>query len=153
MSYTLKQRAEMLEKTQWASDFSWKEIENMAKYLHVTKTPSGMHVFNEGARESYMCIIADGAVNVVKHDSDGKEKILSSITAGKVFGEMALFDGEPRSAAVVAAKEATMLVLTKDSLDLLMEEAPRLGTRLLYKLCTQLSQRLRMTSGKLINYI
>lgn len=153
MSYTLQQRADLLEKTTWASDFTWKEIENMAKYLHVTKTPAGMYVFNEGAKESYMCIITDGTVNVVKHDDDGREKVLSTITSGKVFGEMALFDGEPRSAAVIAARDTTMLVLTRNNLELLMDEAPRLGTRLLYKLGTQLSQRLRMTSGKLVNYI
>jgi len=146
-------KAEMLDKTNWADEFSWKEIENLVKYFHVAKAAAGAKIINEGEHDAYMCIIAEGSVSVIKENMASQNKILSTVKKGKTFGEMTLFDGEARSASVRAAEQTVMLVLTRDKLNLLLEESPKLGIKLLYKLGTLISQRLRMTSGMLIDYI
>ncbi len=66
---------------------------------------------------------------------------------------MALFDGEPRSASAIAAESAMIMMLTKDSFDRLVRELPGLAAKLLLVLGKLLSQRLRQTSGKLIDFI
>lgn len=150
---TSDERAELLERTQWADEFSWKEIENFARYLNIKKIKKGTPVFHEGAREAYMCIVADGSVSVIKQDGNDQNKSLSVITQGKTFGEMVLFDGEPRSATILSAENTVLLVLSKENLDRLMKEVPGLAAKLLFKLGKLLSQRLRMTSGKLVDFI
>jgi CRP-like cAMP-binding protein len=147
------ERAYLLEQTQWADDFSWKEIENFARYLNIKKIEKRTPVFYEGAREAYMCIVASGSVSVIKQDGNDQGKSLSVITKGKTFGEMVLFDGEPRSATIVSAEKTVLLVLSKENLDRLMKEVPGLAAKFLFKLGKLLSQRLRMTSGKLVDFI
>lgn len=146
-------RAEMLEKSQWASEFTWKEIENLARYLAIARIAPGATIFKEGTVGERMCILVEGNVNVVKVDAHGRHKVLTTITKGKAFGEMTLFDGEPRSASVLAAVPTTMLVLTRDNLEQLLDNHPRLGAKLLLKLGKVISQRLRMTTGQLVNLI
>jgi len=149
----IDERIEMLERTQWVDEFSWKEIEIFARYLNINKITKGTPVFYEGAQEAYMCIVASGSVNVVKQNVRNQEKVLSVITKGKTFGEMVLFDGEPRSATIVSADNTVLLILTSENLDRLMREVPGLAAKLLFKLGKLLSQRLRMTSGKLVEFI
>ncbi|OPY85406.1 MAG: Cyclic AMP receptor-like protein [Syntrophus sp. PtaU1.Bin208] len=150
---SLEERAELLERCQWVPELSWRQIENLARYLQGAKTARGGTVIREGSRDAFMCIIVEGKVHIIKEDVEGKEKLLSVVNRGQTFGEMSLFDGEPRSASVRAAEDTTMLILTLANLQRLMEEAPILGAKILYKLGRLMSQRLRMTSGKLVDYI
>jgi len=146
-------RAELLEKCQWASEFTWKEIENLARYLTISRIVQGATIIKEGTAGERMCILVEGRVDVVKDDESGHRKVLTTITKGKAFGEMTLFDGEPRSASVLAAEPTALLVLTREKLERLLDEHPRLGAKLLFKLGKVLSQRLRMTTGQLVNLI
>ena len=100
-----------------------------------------------------MCLIAEGAVDVVKRDSEGKNQVITSLGPGKTFGEMALIDGEPRSASVVAAQDTLLFALTQESFESLLEETPRLGAKLLMMITKGMSQRLRQTSGVLVDYL
>jgi len=100
-----------------------------------------------------MYLIVEGSVNVVKEDVSNRGKVLSVITKGKVIGEMALFDGQPRSAKVIATDDATMLVLSRDNLERLIDDIPKLAAKLLLKLGALISHKLRMTSSMLADYI
>lgn len=149
----VQERAEMLETTRWASEFSWKEIEIIARYFNISRMEKGTKVFQEGDREKYMCLVVGGSVQVIKRDARQQEKVLSTIGRGSIFGEMMLLDGEPRSATIVAAERTVLLILSQENLDRLVREMPGLAAKLLWKLGRILSQRLRMTSGKLIDFI
>lgn len=150
---SLEERAELLERCQWVPELSWRQIENFSRYLRGAKTPKGQTIINEGSRDAFMCIIVQGTVHIIKEDVEKTEKLLSVLRRGQTFGEMSLFDGEPRSASVRAAEDTTMLILTLANLRKFMEESPVLGAKILYKLGRLMSQRLRMTSGKLVDYI
>jgi CRP/FNR family transcriptional regulator, cyclic AMP receptor protein len=78
---------------------------------------------------------------LIKGDIDGKHKILATFSKGKALGEIALFDGEPRSATVVADGPVTLLVLSRENLDRLLADHPRLGAKLLFKLGKIISRR------------
>ena len=151
--YSVQERHDMLEETQWASEFSWEELKNIAFYLSVSKVTQGMDIFKEGSEGNCMYIIVDGRVNIVKEDMEGHGKVVTAVPRGKAFGEMALFDGERRSATVLAAERTTMLVLSKENLHKMMEDYPRLAAKLLFKLGKIISQRLRATTGQLVDLI
>lgn len=56
----------MLESSFLFKDFSYKEIEQLAKYMHGYKAPAGSVLFQEGERDNYLLIITLGKARVVK---------------------------------------------------------------------------------------
>jgi CRP/FNR family cyclic AMP-dependent transcriptional regulator len=62
-----------------------------------------------------MYVIASGKVKVVLYGQTGREIILSMLKGGDFFGEMSLFDRQPRSANVVAVAETALLTLDRDA--------------------------------------
>jgi CRP-like cAMP-binding protein len=65
---------------------------------------------------------------------------------------MAVLDGERRSATCIAATECTMLILSKDSLEKMILETPRIAAKVIRAIAVSLSRRLRMADGKLVDY-
>ena len=146
-------RAELLDSTRWANEFSWAEIEALAAHLTVKHASKGVVVCVEGALEPSLFIIAAGSAAVQKANRGDEKRLLARLGRGQTIGEMALLDGQRRSATVVAAEDLVLLVLDRAELDRLVEEAPRLGAKLLWKLARLLSQRLRQTSGALAEHL
>jgi CRP-like cAMP-binding protein len=66
---------------------------------------------------------------------------------------MSLVDGEPRSASVITVEPTLMLVLTGEQFSLLAADVPRLAIKILLKITKLISQRLRHTSGTLLEYL
>ncbi len=83
--------------------------------------------------------IAGGRVKVILYGEDGKEITLSTLGAGDFFGEMAMIDGEPRSASVVALEDTTLLIITRPDFLSLIRRYPRMALEFL----SEMSRRLR----------
>jgi len=144
-----RERSALLERTRWANDFDGQELETLAGYLRVERRPASQPLCREGDRDGTLFILVEGMANVVKDDGSGKLQTLASLGPGHTLGEMALVDGSPRSATVVAASSLLLLALSREGLDRLCEERPKLAVKVLRKLAVFLSQRLRQTSGAL----
>lgn len=99
---------------------------------------------------SSMFIIKSGGVNVYFKGGSG-EFILGHFEAGEIFGEMAIFDDEPRSALVKAFGNTTVLEIPKSKFFNLLEEGFSKGTaiKLLSAIVQNLCHRLRSTSSDL----
>ena len=145
--------AELLESTRWANEFAWPEIQALATHLQVQRRPKGETICREGQTDPSLFIIAKGSVAIHKQDAGERAKLLAKLGPGQTLGEMALLDGQPRSATAVAAEDLVLLVFTKAELDRLVEEKPLLAVKLLWKLARFLSQRLRQTSGALAEHL
>ena len=78
---------------------------------------------------------------------------MTSVTPGMTLGEMSMIDGEPRFATCIALKETTFAALTRDNMVKIILDRPSLGAKILIKLVTMLSQRLRHTSAMLLQYM
>jgi CRP/FNR family transcriptional regulator, cyclic AMP receptor protein len=146
------ERAEMLEKTPLSRDFTWNELEELAKYLVVELFSKGAVVFQEGDKRAFMCIIHKGQVNILK-ESGQDHKLIASIGPGKIFGEMSVVDGSPRSASAVASEETALMILTGQAFNRILDEKPRLGAKILQKIAVIMSYRLRETTGVLADYL
>jgi CRP-like cAMP-binding protein len=79
--------------------------------------------------------------------------VVVTLNRGKTFGELSLLDGGPRSSTAIAREDCTLLVLDEDALDDLQDAQPGLAARILRVLARLLSQRLRMTSGRLVDHL
>ncbi len=144
-----REKSALLERTRWANDFDGPELETLASYLQVERRPAGQPVCREGDRDGTLFILVEGTARVVKDDGSGRQQALASLGPGHTLGEMALVDGSPRSATVVAADDLLLLSLSRAGLDRLCEERPKLAVKVVRKLAVFLSQRLRQTSGAL----
>ena len=153
IAYTDLQRGEILERTQWATDFSWKQIQTLAQFMQVYEAEEGSVLFREGDGSTYMCLIVAGEVSVVKGDTHEGLKHLSTLGSGNTFGEMALVDAEPRSASVVTNKKTELLVLSQQDFTSLALETPQLALKLIKKIARMMSARLRKTTGALSEYL
>lgn len=67
----------------------------------------------------------------------------------RAFGEMAVLDGERRSATCIAASNCQLLNLGKDSLEKMLNDAPKIAAKIIRALAVSLSKRLRMADGQL----
>ncbi len=85
----------------------------MSEVLERRSYKVGETVFREGEAGSTAYIIQAGAIDIVR-EVDGKPKVLASIGAGGVFGEMALVDDKPRMATAVCSEAATIITITKN---------------------------------------
>jgi CRP-like cAMP-binding protein len=90
-------------------------------------------------------VVMRGRVKVVLVGEEGREVILSILSDGDFFGEMALIDDRPRSAHVIATEDSDLLVLRRDDFRACLEESPFIALGLL----TAMSQRLRQADEKI----
>ena len=149
----LEERADLLDKTRWARDFDWHQIEAMVKYMRVKRVPKGSVLFREGEVEAFMCLILEGTVRIEKEDEKGSQKPVAVLGPGQMIGEMSLFAGEPRSASAIALKSTTFLLFGKEDFERLSKEAPLLAMKVLTSMIKLLGERLRRTSGALADYL
>ena len=102
----------------------------------------GENIITEGEVGDNMFIIYRGEAVVRKHIPQG-DRELARFGVGDFFGEMSLFDDEPRSATVAALNDVEVLVLSRDRFHSLVQQRPAV----LMQLCTALVRRLRKTAG------
>jgi len=153
LNHTSKHIAELLDGTHWASSLSWNQLMHLGAYFKAYEAPRGAIIFKEGQVERRMGIIASGQIDILKTGQQHKDTVLACLRPGQSFGEMSLIDDEPRSATAVAATDSVILFIKKDDFLLLSRERPPLAFAVLWKVSRQLSQRLRRTSGQLIDYL
>jgi signal transduction histidine kinase len=83
-------------------------IQTIGLDIDLFRFDRGDVVFNEGEPGDCMYLVVEGSVRISKLGRGGKQEALSVIQPGNFFGEMALIDGQPRSASATAA-ESTIL--------------------------------------------
>ncbi len=110
----------------------------VASLLEESWFDEGAVIFEKGQMGDCMFIIVQGKVRI--HDG---ELLLDLLESGKVFGEMAVLDSEPRSASVTAVSETCLLRLAQESLYELMDEQPELSRGLIKTLSGHLRDRIQ----------
>lgn len=151
INYSAKSVAELIDKTNWANDFSWDDIYCMGRYFTAYEAQRGQVIFYEGAKADYMGLIVKGAVRISKTSSDNQVKPLVVLRDSQTFGELSLVDGSPRSGLAEALKTTTFVITTKRQLMEMSEEEPTLAFQILWKIAETMSKRLRHTSFKLLD--
>lgn len=92
-------------------------------------------------------ILNQGSVKITRLSDDGREVILAIMGPGDFFGEMSIFDGENRSANVIALEDSEVFILKRgDFLDLL-EKYPQIAIVLLQEMATRLRRSDQQIEG------
>jgi len=90
----------------------------------------GETIFREGDPGDVMCVVQFGKVDITKRTAAG-ETTIATLGQGDIFGEMALFDKQPRSATAVASGEARVLSVDKRKFFTAISRDPTIAFRLL----------------------
>jgi glutaminase len=110
---------------------------------------TGEMIIDAGERAGELYLLTRGKVSVLIEVEGNMKKRLATLSAGVAFGEMALIDGKPRSAMVIADREVECLLLGLEDFDRLTETQPVIKMKLLQNLCLDLSGKLRKANREL----
>jgi CRP/FNR family cyclic AMP-dependent transcriptional regulator len=121
------------------------ELDEILKFASERRVRRGQTIFQRGDDGSSLMAVLRGRVRISSVSGDGKELTLNVINPGEIFGEIALLDGQPRSADATAIEDTTLLVVERRNFLPFLRQNEDLFLRLLAVLCT----RLRRTSTAL----
>ncbi|KAF0190412.1 MAG: putative transcriptional regulator with a cAMP binding domain Crp family [Gammaproteobacteria bacterium] len=106
---------------------------------------TGQTVLRQGDPGRDMYIIVSGRVSIRIRLADDEEIAVGELTAGEAFGEIALFDEQPRTASVVTCEPCRFLLIDRDAFKAFLLIHPRVAIQLL----AVMSKRLRATDDLL----
>ncbi|HMK15096.1 MAG TPA: cyclic nucleotide-binding domain-containing protein [Burkholderiales bacterium] len=143
----------MISYSPFFAELDREDVRVLAGFMQVYRAQPGEIIIREGDPGDYMLLLIKGQMDVFKKGLHKNEQHMTTVLPGMTVGEMSMIDGEPRFATCIAKETSTLAVLTRDKMVKIIIEQPRLGAKILIKLVTLLSQRLRQTSQKLLDYM
>jgi len=138
-----------LDRLEICQELSAGECAALARYLERRSYEAGRTIFHEGEPGTELFILTAGEVSVNTAIGDGRMLRLATFSAGVVFGEMALLDGAPRSASVVADADTACQVLSVERYQDLAREHPAVARRFTLNLARLLAGRLRRATAQI----
>ena len=123
---TRRQTAQALSIVPLFAGFTKRDLSRLAEETDVVSFPPGTTVVEEGLLGETMFVVLSGEAKVVK----GKRR-LGTVRPGDFFGEVALLDGAPRSASVVAETPLEAIRLYRRTLLRVLEAEPQLALKIL----------------------
>jgi len=117
------------------------DLDALLRHARVEHYPVGREIFAKGSPGRSMMAILKGNVRISAPSPAGPDIVLTMLQAGEVFGEIALLDGEDRTADARAISDCDLLVLDHRDFIPFLERRADLCILLLKLLC----QRLRRT--------
>ena len=113
----------------------------LCELIETLDCPAHQVLFHAGDVGDAMYLIERGKVRICVQAKDGHEVTLATLGRGDFFGEMALLDGERRSADAVVAEDARLALLSREHFLSFMRSSPDVALEML----TALANRLRRT--------
>ena len=112
--------------------------EDLAARAHQRSHAAGDLIFAAGDPGQTMMAVLKGTVRIGIVTTTARDLVLTDCHQGDVFGEVALFDGGPRSADARATTNVELLVLERRDLFAVLERHPEAALRLMELLCARL---------------
>lgn len=145
---TKQTNAHILDASHWGEDFSWEQLQTISYYFKPYSASKGTVIYKEGEIGTSMGIIVKGSIGIYKNN-----RLISTLRVGRTFGEMSVIDTQPRSATARAEGETVFLSLDKASMLTLADRQPTLAFKMVWNISRALSQRLRLTSSQLAEFL
>jgi CRP-like cAMP-binding protein len=121
------------------------DLERIAALAVPRTFEPGQVVFREGDASDTCYIVRSGRARAVREHPDGRTITLATFGSGDIFGELAMFEDELRSATVEAVQRTTAVAVLGPDMRRLMVEHPQISIRLV----VALGRRLRETNDRL----
>lgn len=129
---------ELLRTVPMFAELSEADLEKLLSLAARKRYPKDGVVFFENEAGDSLFMIALGRIKVTILGDDGREIILSVLSPGEFFGEMALLDNEPRSATAIAAEDSELLCLSRAEFEAVLGHNPSIMSGLIKVLTARL---------------
>jgi len=127
------------------SNLSESELVGIQDICTTRKYPKNSMIILEEEMGDVVFIVMSGTVKITRVNDEGKEVILAMLGSGEVFGEMAILDGESRSANALSQENCEVITINReDFLNLL-----KTNNRVSLNLMTEFAIRLRKTDQQI----
>jgi CRP-like cAMP-binding protein len=125
-------------------DLGTEALDQLCRYAKHISLKRGATICSKGDPGNFLFIVISGTVKISVSSPDGRNAILNLINAGDLFGEVAVLDGQARTADAIANTNCEIFVLDRRDFLPFVRSQPELAMRLIELLCT----RLRWTSDQ-----
>ena len=125
----------MLPEVPLFSSLDKKGLNSVANSAAKKTFEAGQTIAKEGDKAITFYLILDGSVEVKR-----KTRTLAKLGRGQFFGEMALFDNQPRSADVVAIEPTTCILLTTWALSGVIGSNPKIAEQIIQELVRRIRE-------------
>ena len=122
-----------------------RELDDVAAVAVARSFAAGDAIFREGDASNTCYVVRSGHARAVRQHADGRQIVLATFGPGDIFGELAMFDDELRSATVEATDELEVLAIRGEDMRRLMHEHAEIAV----KLAVSLVRRLRGANERL----
>jgi CRP/FNR family transcriptional regulator len=136
---------ELLRRVSLFTELSPEELEKVARVAVPRSYPAGSIILREGDAGDTCYILRSGGARVVRQHADGRAITLTNLGPGEIFGELAMFGGEVRSATVEALDDVQAVAILAGDLKRMLGEHPEIAVKLL----GALAARLRETNARI----
>jgi CRP/FNR family transcriptional regulator len=127
------------------SELGEDELARVAEVAVPRQFVAGEVVFREGDESSTCYVVRNGRARAVREHSDGRSITLANFGPGDIFGELAMFDDERRSATIETLEDTEAIAILGGDMRRLLSEHAEIAVKLL----ASLGRRLRETNERL----
>ena len=145
MSATSGETIELLGRVPVFAALAEEELVRVAEVAVPRRFAAGEVVFREGDESSTCYIVRSGHVRAVREHTDGRSITLATFGPGDIFGELAMFDDERRTATIETIDETEAIAILSGDMRRLLRDHSEIAVKLL----STLVQRLRQTNERL----
>ena len=132
-------RRELLRRIDLFGHLSDTEADSILSLMRELRAKKGDIIFHQFDESGGLYLTLEGSVKISRIGRDGREVTIAILREGNFFGEMSLFDGQPRSATATAGRAGRFLVLDRENFLNGVLSMPGIVAKLLQ----ELSKRLR----------
>lgn len=141
----LQSTIDLLGRVPLFSELSSAELKRISQVAVPRSFPRDTRVFHEGDSGDACYIVRRGACRVTREHSDGRAITLANLGPGDIFGELAMLDGETRSASVESLEDTELLALPASDVRALLRDHADMAV----KLVVALTRRLREANERI----
>jgi CRP/FNR family cyclic AMP-dependent transcriptional regulator len=143
---TGEETASLLARTEVFEDLEERELSEVAQVAVPRSWERGEVIFREGDTGDTCYLLRSGAVLLTREHQDGRMIALAELRSGAMFGELAMFRGETRSATAEAVEDTTAVALLARDVQRLIRNNPDIALKLL----AAMGERVRRTNERLL---
>jgi CRP/FNR family transcriptional regulator, cyclic AMP receptor protein len=127
------------------ADLGTDELQRLAGLCHTRQFEAGEFLFRKGDPGDALFGVRRGQIRIETGASDGGRLTLHFMGPGDLFGEVAVLDGESRTADATAGESSELFVLRREDFLSFLEREPKVAIKLIMQLC----QRIRWQSERM----
>src|SRR6201985_1905492 len=127
------------------SDLGTDELQRISSLCHTQQLNTGEVLFQKGDAGDALFGVRRGQIRIETGASDGSRLTLNFMGSGDLFGEVAVLDGQSRTADAMAGEPTELFVLRRADFLAFLEREPKVAIKIIQLLC----QRIRWQSERL----